>query len=185
MLQVRRRLDLSQEPFGPDHCGQFRLEHLERDLPLVLQIVGEIHRGHAALTELALDLVATLEGRVQAGDGIRVVHLPKMLVRAVIREKVPLHGGERRIMASKAGSILSLALDHPPRRGFAPALRFQGVWDGISPDRTSFFCMTVADTYGAKLWLTLNIRWRTLADLPVQQRETAACVGQYEGTADF
>ncbi len=30
--------------------------------------------------------------------------------------------------------------------------------------------MTVADTYGAKLWLMLDIRWRTLADLPVQQR---------------
>ena len=45
--------------------------------------------------------------------------------------------------------------------------------------------MTVADTYGAKLWLTLDIRWRIPADLPVQQRETAACVGRYEGTAGF
>ena len=32
-----------------------------------------------------------------------MVHLPKMPVRAANREKVPLHGRERRITASKAG----------------------------------------------------------------------------------
>ena len=46
--------------------------------------------GHPALTELALDLVAAFEGRVQAGDGVRLAHLPKMPVGAVNREKVPI-----------------------------------------------------------------------------------------------
>ncbi len=71
MLQVRRRLDLGQEPLGSDDRGQLRLQHLERDLPLVLDVIGEVDRGHPALAELALDAVAPLEGRVQLSDGIR------------------------------------------------------------------------------------------------------------------
>jgi len=38
--------------------------------PLVLEVVGQVDRGHPALTDLALDAVAALEGCVQAGDGI-------------------------------------------------------------------------------------------------------------------
>ena len=60
MLEVRRRLDLGQEPLGADDGSQLRLEHLQRDLPLVLQVVREIDGGHPALTEFALDAVATL-----------------------------------------------------------------------------------------------------------------------------
>ena len=56
--------------FGPDDRSQLRLQHLERDLALVLQVVGQVDRGHPALAELALDAIAALEGRVQAGDGI-------------------------------------------------------------------------------------------------------------------
>ena len=52
-----------------------------------------------------------------------------------------------------------------PRAG--PSHR--GTGRGLSRGGLSF-CMTEADTYGAKLWLMLDIRWRTLADLPVQQR---------------
>ena len=36
MLQIRRRLDLGQEPLGTDDGCDFRLQDLERDLPLVL-----------------------------------------------------------------------------------------------------------------------------------------------------
>jgi hypothetical protein len=36
----------------------------------VLEVVGQVDRGHAALTELALDDVAAFEGNVQTGDGI-------------------------------------------------------------------------------------------------------------------
>ena len=70
MLQVGRRLDLGEEPLGAHDGGQLGLEHLERDLPLVPEVFGQVDRGHAALAELALDAVAALEGRVQAGDGI-------------------------------------------------------------------------------------------------------------------
>ena len=58
MLQRRRRLDLDHEPLGAEHRGEFRLEHLDRDLAIVLEVVREIDRGHAARAELALDAVA-------------------------------------------------------------------------------------------------------------------------------
>ena len=69
--------------------------NLERNVAVVLEVVGEVDRGHPALTDLTLDAVAALEGGVEAGDGVWVAHLPKMPVRAVNREKVSLHGGER------------------------------------------------------------------------------------------
>jgi hypothetical protein len=46
------------------------LPDLECDFAVVLEIVGQVNDGHAALAELALDAVAAVEGRVQAGDGI-------------------------------------------------------------------------------------------------------------------
>ena len=61
----------------------------------MLQVVGQIDRRHPALTELALDAVSARQGCVQAGDGIGVVHLPKMPIRAANREIAPLHGGWR------------------------------------------------------------------------------------------
>jgi hypothetical protein len=54
----------------PDDCGQLRLQDLERDLALVLEVVGQVDGGHAAFAELTLDGVSAFEGGVQAGDGI-------------------------------------------------------------------------------------------------------------------
>jgi hypothetical protein len=72
VLQVGGRLDLGEESLGPHHGGELGLQDLERDLALVLEVVGEVDGRHAALAELALDTVAAFEGRVQAGD--RVAH---------------------------------------------------------------------------------------------------------------
>ena len=69
VLEVGRDLDLGQKALGAHHRGQLWLEDLEGDLALVLQVVGQIDRGHPALAELALNVVAALEGRVQAVDG--------------------------------------------------------------------------------------------------------------------
>ncbi len=62
MLQVGRGLDLGQEPLGADRGGEFGAQHLERDVAVVLEVVGEVDGGHAALPELALDAVAVGEG---------------------------------------------------------------------------------------------------------------------------
>ena len=82
-----------------DYSSQFRLEDLQRDLPFVSQVVVQVDRGHPALTDLALEGVAALEGCVQAGDGIWGVQAPKMRLRASNRE----HGSTR---SSELGRLL-------------------------------------------------------------------------------
>ena len=71
MLEVGRGLDLREEPFGSNDCGQLRLQHLERDVPVVLQVLGEIHRSHAALAADALlaQLGEPVGDQFQAQDG--------------------------------------------------------------------------------------------------------------------
>ena len=68
MLEVRRGLDLAEEPLGPDHGGEFGAKDLERDLPVVLQVVREVHGGHAAGAEFPLDTVSTFECGVQVRE---------------------------------------------------------------------------------------------------------------------
>ena len=52
--------DFSQGMFGTDYRSQLRLQYLERDFTLVLEVVGQVDRGHPALTDLTLD---GLDGR--------------------------------------------------------------------------------------------------------------------------
>ena len=61
VLEVSSRLDFGEKSFGPDHGSQFGLQHLQRDLTLVLEIVGQIHGSHPAFTQLSLDGVATFQ----------------------------------------------------------------------------------------------------------------------------
>ena len=70
MLEARGRPDLGEEALGPHDGGESRLEDLDRDLPSVAKIVGQIDVGHPAFAELALDSVAPFQGFVQSRDGI-------------------------------------------------------------------------------------------------------------------
>ena len=67
MLQPRRDATAT---LGAERGHQFRTEHLHRDLALVLDVLGEIHRGHAAATELPLQAVAVGEGRGETIPGL-------------------------------------------------------------------------------------------------------------------
>ncbi len=58
MAERRGGLDLHHEPLGADDGGELRLQDLERHLAVVLQVLGEVHGGHATLAEFALDAVA-------------------------------------------------------------------------------------------------------------------------------
>jgi hypothetical protein len=64
-VQRRRGFDLLQESLSAEHRGEFRLEQLERDVPLVLDVLAQIDRRHAAFAELALDVVAAGERAVE------------------------------------------------------------------------------------------------------------------------
>ena len=67
MLEPGGDLDLAGEPVGAERGGQLGAQHLDRHLAVVLQVLGEVDGGHAALAELALDAVAVGEGRLQSG----------------------------------------------------------------------------------------------------------------------
>ena len=72
MLQRGGGLDFHHEPLGADDGGELRLQDLERHLAVVLEVLRQVHRGHAALAELPLDAVAVGEGGGEAGK--RVSH---------------------------------------------------------------------------------------------------------------
>ena len=61
MLEVGGGLDLGQEPLGADDRGQLGAQHLDRHLAVVLEVLGEVDRGHAAGAQLPLDAVAVGE----------------------------------------------------------------------------------------------------------------------------
>ena len=55
MVELCHHLDLARESVAAHRGRQFGAQHLERHLPAVLLVLGEIHRGHAVCTHLALD----------------------------------------------------------------------------------------------------------------------------------
>ena len=63
VAQVGRGGDLTQEALPAQRGGELGAEHLDGDLALVPEILGEVDRGHPARTELALDGVAADERR--------------------------------------------------------------------------------------------------------------------------
>jgi hypothetical protein len=66
MPEIGDGLDLVQEPLGADQGRELRPQHLDGDLAVVLEIVGQVDRGHPARTQLALDPVAVTERRGEA-----------------------------------------------------------------------------------------------------------------------
>ena len=67
MAHRRRGLDLHHESLGAEHRCEFGLQHLDRDLAVMLQVLGEIDRRHAPSPELALDAVAA---RQSGGESV-------------------------------------------------------------------------------------------------------------------
>ncbi len=57
MPKIRGGRDFAQESLGAQRGREFRPEHLDCHLALVLQVLGEIDGGHPAGAQLAHDLV--------------------------------------------------------------------------------------------------------------------------------
>jgi hypothetical protein len=70
MLEIGGNPDLAQEPLGPEHRAELRIEHLEGDRSLVPNVSREKHGCHAAATDLALDLVSVLKIGSEVGQEI-------------------------------------------------------------------------------------------------------------------
>jgi hypothetical protein len=68
VLECRGGLDLDYEAFGTEDGGEFGLEDLDRDLAVVLQVLGEIHRGHGTALPTSFDPTAFDPRRVRFDD---------------------------------------------------------------------------------------------------------------------
>ncbi len=62
--------DLTQEALAAQHGRKLWTEHLERDLTVVLEVVGEIDRSHPTATKLTLDGVAVGEGSLETFEEV-------------------------------------------------------------------------------------------------------------------
>ena len=71
VLEIGGGLDLLDESRGPQHGGKFGPQHLDGDLPLVLEVFGQVDRCHAARTEFVLDGIAVGEGAFEAIKSVR------------------------------------------------------------------------------------------------------------------
>ena len=80
VLEPGGEADLALEPVGAERGGQLGVQHLERDRAVVLEVLGQVDRGHAAAPELAVERVAVGQALPQsslqfthAGLQVRVV----------------------------------------------------------------------------------------------------------------
>jgi hypothetical protein len=58
--------DLPEKPLRAQRGGQFRTQHLQRDTPIVFQVVGQMHCGHPTATDLPLNQVSAGESGLHA-----------------------------------------------------------------------------------------------------------------------
>ena len=65
MLQTGRGADLGQEALATERRAQVGMQHLDGDVAVVLEIVREVHGGHAAGAELAVEAIAALQRDAQ------------------------------------------------------------------------------------------------------------------------
>jgi hypothetical protein len=65
MLQARGGADLRQKALAAKRRTEVGVQHLDRDVALVLHVVREVYGGHAAGAEFAGDAVAALQSDAQ------------------------------------------------------------------------------------------------------------------------
>jgi hypothetical protein len=121
VLQRRGDADLREEPLGPHGRRELLVQHLDGDAAAVPQVAREVHGGHAAAPELALDRVAAGErlrepvgGR--RGGGRRPERRGGRPLEEVGRDVV--RGEERRDLAPQRGVVAARVRDErvAPRR---------------------------------------------------------------------
>ena len=67
MLEVRRHLDLGEEPLGTKHSAELGVQNLERDFAVVPDVAREVDRCHAARADLTVNGVTAFECGAEAG----------------------------------------------------------------------------------------------------------------------
>ena len=67
MLQFGGGLDLTEKPLATKCRAQVRMQHLDGDIAIVLEVVGAVDGRHATGTEFAVDAVSVMEGGGESG----------------------------------------------------------------------------------------------------------------------
>ncbi len=75
VLELCGDFDFTQEAIGTQGSGQLWLEYFDCDIPVVLDVTGEVDCCHATGAEFLFDLVLVGEGGGEAG--LDVGHLPR------------------------------------------------------------------------------------------------------------
>ena len=88
MLQAGGGLDLGEEALAADDGGELGVQDLDGDLAVVLEVLGEVDRGHAALAELALEAVAVTE---RCGEAARAWSCSVATPGALAQFLTPVH----------------------------------------------------------------------------------------------
>ncbi len=70
MLELRDHLHLAQEALRAHRLGNDGLKYLDRDRPMMAEVLGQVHDRHATSTDLALDPVATFQSGGQASGDV-------------------------------------------------------------------------------------------------------------------
>lgn len=56
---------IAVKALGTEYRGELGMQYLDRDSAVMLYIFREVHRRHASRTELALDPVSAVKGRLE------------------------------------------------------------------------------------------------------------------------
>ena len=70
MTERGGELDLAEEAVGAERRRQLGVNDLERDRPLLPEVLSQVDRGHPAATDLALDAKAVGQGSLKSSGGI-------------------------------------------------------------------------------------------------------------------
>ncbi len=74
-IQAGGQLNLSKKAFAAEGFGEIGSEHLDRDFPIVLVVVGQVDRRHPARAELAVDPIAIGQRFDQGGGGVHAARV--------------------------------------------------------------------------------------------------------------
>ena len=78
MLEPGGEPDLALEALGAERRGELGVQHLERDRPVVPQVVREVDGRHPAPAQLALERVSVRQRRSELDERISVHALPSI-----------------------------------------------------------------------------------------------------------
>jgi hypothetical protein len=106
MLEIRRDADLAQKAIGAEHRAELRIEDLERDAAVVLDVAREIDGGHAAATDLAIESVRVAQ---RALELIEDVAHSAAGSDALMYRRVDASGRSLVVILSEAKDLLSSA----------------------------------------------------------------------------